>query len=236
MSENNGDEIAALKARLAALESEAASANAQPPATPPTKMKVNGCLIAVAAIFLLLVLAVTCSRLSPPETPDKEGSEEAVATRDATATPEAPADPWRYSEQVDAMSDKVTHHACIESAAMVHLDFPYESQRPTLCIRVSPKFGKDVILQLPKGGQFICRSYSGCAVRVRFDDGAVQSFSANEPADGSSDAMFIANDTRFVAGMRAAKRVRIDAEYFQNGVQTMDFPVAGFDAEKAGWR
>lgn len=142
---------------------------------------------------------------------------------------------WSYRSQRDEMRDAETTHACVRASDIVNLTWPYPDQALELCTRKSPKFGKDILLSLPEGGQFMCRSYNGCTVKVRFDDGAVQTFSAASASDGSSDVIFITNAPRFAAALRRAKTVRIEAEFYQAGIQASGFDVEGWDAEKAGF-
>ena len=142
---------------------------------------------------------------------------------------------WSYRSQRDEMRDAETTHACVRASDTVNLTWPYPDQALELCTRKSPKFGKDILLSLPEGGQFMCRSYDGCTVKVRFDDGAVQTFSAASASDGSSDVIFITNAPRFAAALRRAKTVRIEAEFYQAGIQASGFEVEGWDAAKAGF-
>lgn len=141
----------------------------------------------------------------------------------APSPPPPPPSPWDYTSRHDQMSDTSVHHACTTSTNQIRLDFPYESQSVVLCVRQHPRWGQDVIVRLTQGGQFICRSYMNCIVRVRFDDHEASGYSANEPDDGSSDVIFISNDARFVSNLRQSDRVIIEAEFYQSGAQQMTF-------------
>jgi hypothetical protein len=77
-------------------------------------------------------------------------------------------------------------------------------------------------------GQFLCRTDS-CSLMVRFDDKPAARFSAAEPADNSSTLLFIRDYSRFLRETRAAKVVRIEALFFQNGSRVFEFDVAGLD-------
>lgn len=233
MADEREDEIAALKARLAALEAD----KSEPPPTPtPVQQTPSsgfsagfmGCFGVLAAIVLVFViLAVIGGANSTVGDAD-------TGARGYTAPAAPPAPAWSYSTYNDEMSGRPETSACIDSSALIRLDWPYEAQYPRLCIRQSPRHGQDVIIRLPKGGQFICRSYNNCTIKVRFDEGEIQSFSAAEAADSSTDILFVTNDRRFVTAMRNAEMVRIEAEIYQAGAPTMVFPVKDFDAERAG--
>lgn len=154
-------------------------------------------------------------------------AEAAVAAAEAAESATA----WNYSSREHGMGGEI-REACVLASNMVHLDWPYTSQNARLCIRRHPEYGLDAILALPSGGQFVCTSYDGCIVKVRYDQGSPQSFSAAESADGASDVLFIVNASRFVNGLKSAETVRVQAAFYQNGNQIMEFPVAGFDAAK----
>jgi hypothetical protein len=82
---------------------------------------------------------------------------------------------------------------------------PYEvEQHATLTLRSHPKYGKDVILNLSKA-QFMTGIY-GCKILVRFDEGKSESFSANEPGDMSTNALFINGFPKILAGLKHAKK------------------------------
>lgn len=160
-----------------------------------------------------------------------------VAARAPAATP-APArapvvvDHWHYLQDPDPMSKGKTYFAAVRSTNTVSFGFPYSgAQHATLTLRTHPRYGKDVILAIERG-QFLCPSYDGCTVLVRFDDGKATRYSAAAPADNSTVSLFIRNYSQFVAHMEKAKRVRISAQVYQEGAPVFDFDVTGFDASK----
>ncbi|KMZ13794.1 hypothetical protein BHUM_02690 [Candidatus Burkholderia humilis] len=97
-------------------------------------------------------------------------------------------------------------------------------------LRKHVRFGKDAVIQIERG-QFIC-GVSSCSVTVRFDDGPGRKFSASEPADRSSTLLFIKPFDMFYTGMSRAKRVHIEADFYQQGNQTADFDISGFDPKQ----
>lgn len=135
---------------------------------------------------------------------------------------------WSYFSDEDAMSSKNSRFASIQSSNTVNLGFPYSGeQQATLQLRTHPRWGKDVIFSVDKG-QLLC-SYSGCRVLVRFDEAPPVYYNANEPSDHSSTYLFISNYAGFVNKMSKAKKVRIAVDFYQNGTQTFEFNVSGFD-------
>lgn len=208
----------------------AALANATEPvstrdgwAAPPRWLIPGVIGLVVLAVFLFALASVT---RRPPTTAEVSKS---------VVTPPAPPEPgaqWEYRQGGDPMGQGASYSASVQSTNTVSFDFPYSGpQHATLTLRTHPRHGKDVILRIERG-QFLCRSYDGCNVLVRFDDSEAQTYSANGPADQSTEVLFIENYPRFVAGMLKASRVRISAEVYQEGVPVFEFDVSGFDVAK----
>jgi hypothetical protein len=139
---------------------------------------------------------------------------------------------WTYSTTEDSMTGKRTHVAVLQSNNTVEFDFPYQgSQHGQLMLRTHPRHGKDVVLSIEKG-QLLCRSYDGCTVLVRFDEGEPQRWSAMGASDNSSTSIFLESYDRFVRQMQKAKLVRIAAEVHEEGAPVFEFNVHGFQAAK----
>jgi len=161
------------------------------------------------------------------DVPVIEPATEAPATE--PPGPSMSASDWRIDEQTDPLTDETIKTACATSSNQVYLSPPYGPRGARLCIRQHPKFGRDAYLSLDGSGQILCRSYDGCTIQIRFDDGPVQAFSANGPSDNSSETVFVANDGRFITAAKAASRIRVQLEFYQNGNQTFDFPARGLE-------
>lgn len=143
-----------------------------------------------------------------------------------------PENQWSYFHNNDAMGNRPIYQAQVPSTNTVNFSFPYEgAQRATLTLRIHPRHGNDIILSIEKG-QFLCSSYDGCSVLVRFDDEKAIKYAAASAADNNTEVLFIRNYARFFGGMLKAKRVRIAASVYQQGEPIFDFDVAGFDKAK----
>lgn len=216
-------EIAELKEKLAPLEgvptpddSPESPVPLSPP-QPPSSQKGGGIWLGATIVVLLLVL-VAAWNIGRPD------YDAGVAAKAPTMVPAAV---WRYREITDPMSSARGDEACINSVNTVSLEWPYEAVTGRLCIMQRPRQGRDVIVALNGDGQILCRSYDGCTVRVRFEDGDVQSFSAVGPSDGSSNILFIENDARMIAAVKAADVTRVELEFYRSGSQTLEFHTRG---------
>lgn len=143
---------------------------------------------------------------------------------------------WSYPRSTDAMTSRTTRQAVIRSENTINLDFPYQgAQHGTLILRDHPSYGRDVIFRIEEG-QLLCSSYSGCQVRVRFDEGSAGRWSAVGPSDNSSTSLFIRNYSGFLGQLRRSRVVRIQPEIYQAGAPVFEFHVGGFDFERYSGR
>lgn len=242
MSQDRKSEIAELRRRLEELEAqERAQSAGAPPPTPSgiaaPQQDRTALYGAAALVVILLGTMAYCSSQSAPEPgPDADPGPTAiqqeiaasVADKPMEAVPPEPRN-WSYRETVDPMTDRKTQFACVNSTNEVRLYPPYSDVKAELCIRHSPRYGLDAFVQLLGDGQIICRSYDNCTVKVRFGDGAQQSFSAADSADGSSNIVFITNASRFVTGAKTADVTRVQMTLYQAGDQVVEFNTKGLE-------
>jgi len=158
------------------------------------------------------------SRTSPPgampETPSPAPATTAVQ-------PVPPSAQWRYADSYDEMRQESTHTACLTSANELQFEFPYAGgSTASICFRQSLSAGFDAWLDIERG-QFMCGM--GCTLRVKFDDGQVQAMAGAGASDGTATMVFFRNAIRFLSGTRAARRVVIEADFYQAGSRQMVF-------------
>lgn len=130
---------------------------------------------------------------------------------------------WDQRSSTDKMTGKSNFYASLQSTNSLSLGFPYGGQNfGTLMVRKRATDGTTVMFTVGKG-QILCSSYNGCPINVRFDDGPMVKFSGTEPADNSSDTVFINNEKRFIAMASKAKRILVQVNMFQNGAPILEF-------------
>lgn len=146
---------------------------------------------------------------------------DAVAAATATAQAIERETRWHYSESADDMGRGTERLAWTNATNAIDFGFPYDVQSATLYLRRSPKYGLDVFISFEKA-HFLC-NYDGCSVNVRFGDGKVQRFPAVEPSDHSNNTLFLRNEGAFIAALKRAPTVSIEAEFYQDGWRVMFF-------------
>jgi hypothetical protein len=191
-------------------------------AKPKKKTSIFTWIIAIffGLILFRAVLAPSSSSNSiPPSSP--------IAIQPQAPQPKT----WDYSTETDKVSDKPSKRASIASNNTFQLDFPYQGGSiGVLVVRKHPRFGKDVIFSVSKG-QLLCTSYNGCQVSVKFDDKPAYKVSAEEPADHSSDTLFLQGYEKLVKDMKASKKALVEVTFYQQGNKSFEFNVEGLKWE-----
>jgi hypothetical protein len=137
---------------------------------------------------------------------------------------------WRYGENVDKMSGEVTKWAMTDSTNKVKMDFPHNGgSEGTIVV-----FEKNVKIHISKG-QVMCSNYSGCIIKVKFDDEQPANYAAVGPANGQYDHIYLGyladgnGAKKFMQKLKTAKTVMISLEVYQENSPVWEFNVAGFD-------
>lgn len=131
---------------------------------------------------------------------------------------------WAYEDSPDQMTGKKTVTASVASSNSLALSSPYKGENlGLLTVRKHPTYGLDVIFQVAKG-QIQCSSYSACKLQVKFDDAPPIHFNGAPPEDNNSTYVFLKNTKLFLKKAATAKRILVQATFFQNGS-----PVLAFD-------
>lgn len=125
---------------------------------------------------------------------------------------------WEYDAQTDEMSDDSIFFASIISDNTEFFSAPYDGGTDSrITVRKHPKYGTDVIVAISQG-QLLCSDYNGTDyVTVRFDDAPAKKYRTAEPADYSSDCLFIINKKDFIANAKKAKTIKVQMPVYEEG-------------------
>jgi len=130
---------------------------------------------------------------------------------------------WEYSTREDKLSGKSIYTARIVANEKLYFDFPYAGwQDATLILRHNWPNDNDVMLTVSKW-QFVW-SYNS-SIKVRFDEWKVETIWFNEPSDYSSDTIFIKWETAFIEKIKKAKKLVIEASFYNEWNHAMVFNV-----------
>lgn len=133
---------------------------------------------------------------------------------------------WKYRDRKDPLTDKVERFAYVDSLNVHHFGFPHRGgTRARLTLIPREDGSTDLLFEVTRG-QVICHSHD-CVIRLRFDDGDADDYGGLPTADHSSNAAFITSETVFMDKVRTAKRLRIAATFYQEGVRVFEFRIPG---------
>ncbi len=192
---------------------------------PPAK---TGCATKVlAAIGLFFagscVLGVIGARNAPHGPSQGNGS---VPVAPGTSAPAAPSGPrWTYEDNRDEMRNATRHIACLTSTNRLSFRFPYAGGATgTICFRQTTGGSLDAWVGVDRG-QMICQ-YPNCNISVKFDDRAVATIPTSRPSGGAHTMLFVDSSSTFLRSTRAAHRIMVEAEFYNEGLQQLVFDQA----------
>lgn len=158
--------------------------------------------------------------------PDKP----AAADSDEFEKPAEPESAWSYSADKDEMRGRTTYYATLTGTNTLSLGFPYGDQIGKVLIRQSPQFGFDILLGVDSG-QILCNSFSDSHVNVKFDDGPIRRYGCTDASDGTNNMVFVQGAKGFLTNLKKSKKMVVEAQFYQNGMQQMTFDTTGLKWE-----
>ena len=75
-------------------------------------------------------------------------------------------------------------------------------------------------------------SYTNTTVLIRFDNGAATPYGCNDPADHSTETVFIEGVGALESRMKTAKTMYVTVNVYQQGSVTFRFNVRNYDRSK----
>lgn len=183
--------------------------------------------VIIVVVFILLVVIANIFDEDEKSTAKDTSS----ATTTTTETKNKEESKWQYSEDVDEMTNEKSYFARCVSTNEIDFEFPYNGGSSfTLILRNKGKYN-EIILQVSKG-QFMTSIMSSDYCRVKFDDGKTLNYTYNSSEDGSANIIFFDHSKDFLAKLRSAKKLMIEAPFFDAGRQIIYFDVEGLVWDK----
>ncbi len=158
---------------------------------------------------------------TPPSTSAGAGHDGTVPNRE----PES--ENWKYDSSVDEMTGLTSRFACTTSTNKLIFSFPYGGgSTGEMCFRRKGK-ALNAYIKI-SSGQFNC-GIETCPLKLKFDDGPIQTFYGEESATHETGFLFIDGEQRLLSAVAKAKKLKLQSEYYQEGNQVLNFEVAGLD-------
>lgn len=199
----------------------------QPPGFDPKRHGCGALIVLVGAVVGLGLLMSANNRVGTG-TPIPPGTlADATAKATPAIQPTKPIDTtqltdWTYSSSPNPMHDRKIKTACVTSVNSASLHFPYHDTTADLCFRTGFHSALDAYVSLNADGQILC-GFENCTVRVRFDQATPVRFSMATPSDHSSNVLFFTAPAALMRRVRAASRVIVELELYQDGDQALEF-------------
>lgn len=131
---------------------------------------------------------------------------------------------WSYETTSDEMGRGSTRYAVVRATDPVFFEFPYQGEQyARLQVRKNPSGEMDLMLVIDRG-QFDCDVYA-CDIALKFDDAKTFDHKAGRASGGSSNVIFIRDEPRILAKIKAAKTLKIEASFYRQGKRVFTFPV-----------
>ena len=149
---------------------------------------------------------------------------------DENKEPNKPKENWVYQEGEDEMEGTKRYFAISTSTNELNFEFPYNGGSTSQFMVRNMGSTNEILMTISKG-QFM-GSFSGNeTVRMKFDDDAPFNVSYNSADDGSSDVIFFNSTTKIISKLKNAKKLMIEAPFFDAGRQILYFDVEGLNWE-----
>lgn len=180
--------------------------------------------------FVALLAFYSCTSTQSSQSGNDSTAVDASKKETTGANQDATTSKWSYSDDVDKMTSKKRYFASVDANELINFPAPYDGgSTATLTIRNMGE-GNEATLSVSKG-QFNTSSVDGGSIKVRFDDAQPITFTTSEPSDGSSELAFIELPNKLIKKLKTAKKIIIQAEFYDSGFQTMEFNTDGFKWE-----
>jgi len=184
----------------------------------------------VAALLLPACSEPTDDTVAPAKTQAREKQEDPALVAERQAALEARRLRYLWDYQGVIVTGGVQRTAAIYSRtvpAEVGEIAPIPDAR--LVLRDHPSWGLSAYLLLAQS-RFECGK--PCAMMIAFDDSAPRRFAGKQADSGKGPALFINDESGFLAALKGAKQVRITLPKGSGVVSTMRFEVGGYDASR----
>lgn len=182
--------------------------------------------VIIVGIFILLTIIANIGNDEKSSTTNSTNSEE-NSTNDIKEVKSN----WQYNEDADKMTNDKRYFASSVSTNEIEFEFPYNGgSNFTLTLRNLGK-GNEIVLQVSKG-QFMPGIMSSEYCRVKFDDGETTKYTYNSAEDGSSEVIFFEKSTKFLTNLKTAKKLMIEAPFYNAGRQVINFDIEGLTWDK----
>lgn len=180
-------------------------------------------------IFALYFIFSGCGPVSSSENSD--GTESQDTTKLETELITEPKENWNYYDTEDEMTGEKRYFGECKSTNTIDFEFPYNGGS-TMTIVVRNMNKKNELIVMIDNGQFMSNIGDDEYLRIKFDDEQPMNVSYAGPADHSTEYIFPNNAAKLISKLKTAKKVMLEAPFYNSGRQIGQFNVEGFTWDK----
>lgn len=176
----------------------------------------------VAAIAIIGFIVYIYNSAQPTESPAVINSDELTTEQHEFLYN------WGYETTKDEMRGTEITIASVMSTNEVELDSPYNNGGTVLSLALREDATGDIsAMVVTSQGQLWCH-YEDCFMSVSFDDGAVSQYAINRAEAGSSNVMFLSDNTeQFINKLKSSENTTIEVGFYGNGNKQFKFDTHG---------
>ncbi|MBN1987843.1 MAG: hypothetical protein JW783_00415 [Bacteroidales bacterium] len=138
---------------------------------------------------------------------------------------------WTYMEDKDPMDGTARHFANNTSINKIDFEFPYNGGSSFKLTLREMGYGNEVLIRV-SSGQFLTDALNGVTIRAKFDENQPINYTYQTPSDGSLDMIFIDEAESFIENLKTAKKLKIEAQFYNEGSKIIEFDVDGLTWNK----
>ncbi len=176
------------------------------------------------AVCAFLFFAVSCT--SPIH---KKGSDSTQTAADNKPTV-APSRSWNYTQDTDKMSPGTDYFAAVAANDVLPFKAPSDSGANAI-LTIRHLSGKNRLTLTITKRRFLNTDANGEHVRIKFDNGSPAKYACDPGLDGKEDMLYIHPANNLIARLKNTKRLIIEANFLNDGLQQMTFNVNGLKWE-----
>ena len=133
---------------------------------------------------------------------------------------------WIYTQDTDKMSSGTDYFASISAVNQLQLKSPADSSANAI-LTIRHLSGKNRLTLTITKGRFLNTDANGEHIRMKFDKGSPAKYACDPGSDGSQDMLYIHPANNLIARLKKTKKLIIEADFLNGGLQQMTFNIAG---------
>lgn len=129
---------------------------------------------------------------------------------------------WIYTEENDTNGSGKIYKASLTANDLLEFNFPYNGGSAAK-IQLCNEAGHNNVQLCVSKGQFNSSFMDGMSIQVCFDEKKPVLFYCSNVSDKKSNPVSINNPDKFIAGLKTAQRLVIEADFAGSGMRRMEF-------------